>query len=82
MSDYETERVEWEKGVFIRFLEDGEEKAFIPENEAKIIAEAVGAVPKEDLRELIGEWRKQRTGNHDTDKAFERAADRLEELIE
>jgi hypothetical protein len=38
-------------------------------------------VPKAELEALADEWREQRTGEYYTDKAFERAADRLEELI-
>ena len=37
-------------------------------------------VPTARLEELADEWERQRTGNAETDKAFERAAERLREV--
>jgi hypothetical protein len=39
-------------------------------------------VPVSELRPIIEEFDKQRTGNYDVDRAFERAAERLKELME
>jgi len=44
--------------------------------------EEPGRVPVGELRELAKEWDKQRTGNYEVDKAYERAAERLTEVIE
>jgi hypothetical protein len=40
------------------------------------------SVPIEELQALVEEWEKQRTGDYDIDKAFERAAERLQAVIE
>ena len=46
------------------------------------LPEQPGRVPVGELRTLADEWEKQRTGNRDVDQSFERAAERLREVID